>query len=77
MVREAGTKKIHIKVSCPPTINPYYYGVDTPQKTKLIAAQMSVDEVRRYIEADSLGYLSLEGMLDAIGFEPDSSCKAY
>ncbi len=76
MVREAGAKEVHVRVSCPPTISPCYYGVDTPRKAELIAAQMSVDEVCRYIEADSLGYLSLEGMLDAIGFEPDSSCKA-
>ncbi len=76
MVRESGAKEVHVRVSCPPTISPCYYGVDTPRKAELIAAQMSVEEVCRYIEADSLGYLSLEGMLDAIGFDPDSSCMA-
>jgi amidophosphoribosyltransferase len=76
MVREAGAKEVHMRISCPPTVSPCYYGVDTPRKADLIAAQMSVEEVCRYIEADSLGYLSLEGMLDAIGFEKNSSCVA-
>jgi amidophosphoribosyltransferase len=76
MVREAGAKEVHMRISCPPTVSPCYYGVDTPRKADLIAAQMSVEEVRRYIEADSLGYLSLEGMLDAIGFEKNTTCVA-
>ncbi|HXG85316.1 MAG TPA: amidophosphoribosyltransferase [Pyrinomonadaceae bacterium] len=76
MVREAGAKEVHMRISCPPTVSPCYYGVDTPRKADLIAAQMSVDEVRRYIEADSLGYLSLDGMLEAIGFEKDTACVA-
>jgi amidophosphoribosyltransferase len=76
MVREAGAKEVHMRVSCPPTVSPCYYGVDTPRKAELIAAQMSVEEVRRYIEADSLGYLSLTGMLEAIGLEENTSCVA-
>ncbi len=76
MVREAGAKEVHLRISCPPTVSPCYYGVDTPRKADLIAAQMSVDEVRNYIEADSLGYLSMEGMLKAIGFEADAVCVA-
>ncbi len=76
MVRDAGASEVHMRISCPPTISPCYYGVDTPRKAELIAAQMSVDEVCRYIEADSLGYLSLKGMLDAIGFDSKSSCNA-
>jgi amidophosphoribosyltransferase len=76
MVREAGAKEVHMRISCPPTISPCYYGVDTPRKADLIAAQMSVEEVRRFIEADSLGYLSLEGMLEAIDLEPGSACVA-
>ncbi len=76
MVREAGAKEVHLRISCPPTVSPCYYGVNTPRKAELIAAQMSVEEVRRYIEADSLGYLSMEGMLEAIGFEPNSACVA-
>jgi amidophosphoribosyltransferase len=65
-----------MRISCPPTISPCFYGVDTPDKTDLIAAQMSVEEIRRFIEADSLGYLSLEGMLKATGIHADSSCTA-
>lgn len=76
MVREAGAREVHMRISCPPTVSPCYYGVDTPRKADLIAAQMSVDEVRRYIEADSLGYLSLEGMLEAIGIKPEKACVA-
>jgi amidophosphoribosyltransferase len=76
MVREAGAKEVHMRISCPPTVSPCYYGVDTPRKADLIAAQMTTDEVCRFIEADSLGYLSLEGMLDAIGFERNTSCVA-
>ena len=76
MVREAGAAEVHMRISCPPTISPCYYGVDTPRKEDLIAAQMSVEEVREYIGADSLGYLSHEGMLEAIGLDPDSTCTA-
>ena len=65
-----------MRISCPPTASPCYYGVDTPHKADLIAAQMSVVEVCRYIEADTLGYLSLEGMLEAIGIGEDKACVA-
>ncbi|HYN84484.1 MAG TPA: amidophosphoribosyltransferase, partial [Pyrinomonadaceae bacterium] len=76
MVREAGAREVHMRISCPPTISPCYYGVDTPDKRDLIAAQMSVEKIRDFIEADSLGYLSLEGMLAACGLPSDSSCVA-
>ena len=76
MVREAGAREVHMRISCPPTVSPCYYGVDTPRKSELIAAQMTTEEVCRYIEADSLGYLSMDGMLAAIGFENDSVCVA-
>ena len=76
MVREAGAKEIHVRISCPPTISPCYYGVDTPNKSELIAANMSVDEICRYIGADSLGYLSLEGMIAATSMSADASCVA-
>ncbi len=76
MVREAGAKEVHLRISCPPTVSPCYYGVDTPRKAELIAAQMSVDEVCKYIEADSLGYLSIEGMLESIGLDSNTSCTA-
>ncbi len=76
MVREAGAKEIHVRISCPPTISPCYYGVDTPNKADLIAAQMSVEEIRKFIGADSLGYLSLEGMMEATDINPKSACVA-
>lgn len=76
MVREAGATEVHVRISCPPTVSPCYYGVDTPHKSELIAAQMTTEEVCRYIEADSLGYLSLDGMLKAIGLDKNASCAA-
>lgn len=76
MVREAGAKEVHVRISCPPTISPCYYGVDTPNKSELIAANLSLEGIREFIEADSLGYLSLEGMLEATGLNPDESCVA-
>ncbi|MEP6919485.1 MAG: amidophosphoribosyltransferase [bacterium] len=76
MVREAGAREIHVRISCPPTISPCYYGVDTPNKADLIAAQMSIEEIRKFIGADSLGYLSLEGMMEATGIDPNSACVA-
>jgi len=66
MVRGAGAKEVHLRISCPPTISPCFYGVDTPSKRELIAANNSIEEIRRYIEADSLAYLSLDGLLGAV-----------
>jgi amidophosphoribosyltransferase len=76
MVREAGAKEIHMRISCPPTISPCYYGVDTPNKAELIAANLSLKGICDFIEADSLGYLSLEGMLEATGIDPNAACVA-
>jgi amidophosphoribosyltransferase len=76
MVREAGAREIHMRISCPPTISPCYYGVDTPNKSELIAANLSIEGIRDFIGADSLGYLSLEGMLEATGIDPNSACVA-
>jgi len=67
MMRDAGAKEIHMRISCPPTISPCYYGVDTPIKSQLIAANKSIEEIRDYIGADSLAYLSLEGLREACG----------
>ena len=66
MVRAAGAKEVHVRISCPPTISPCFYGVDTPQRSELIAATHSIEEIRKYLEADSVAYLSLEGMLKAV-----------
>jgi len=76
MVREAGATAVHMRISCPPTTHSCYYGVDTPNREDLIASQLSVEQVREFIGADSLGYLSLEGMLASIGIESSSSCSA-
>jgi amidophosphoribosyltransferase len=67
MIRTAGAKEVHMRISCPPTISPCFYGVDTPSKNQLIAANKSLDEIREYIGADSLSYLSLEGLKKACG----------
>ena len=75
MVRAAGAREVHMRISCAPTVGPCYYGVDTPRRSELIASSHSVEEIRRFIEADSLGYLSLEGMRRAVG-EGDTFCTA-
>src|SRR5690242_10809980 len=67
MIRNAGAKEVHMRVSCPPTVSPCFYGVDTPSKKELIAANKSVDEIREFIGADSLAYLSLAGLKEACG----------
>jgi amidophosphoribosyltransferase len=77
MVRNAGATEVHMRISCPPTISPCYYGVDTPSKKQLIAANKSVEEIRDYIGADSLAYLSLDGLKKACGEgEKISYCSA-
>lgn len=67
MVRQAGAKEVHLRISCPPTISPCYYGVDTPSKEELIASHHTIEEICQFVGADSLGYLSIEGMLMACG----------
>ena len=77
MIRNAGAKEVHMRISCPPTISPCFYGVDTPSKSQLIAANKSIEEIREYIGADSLSYLSLEGLKKACGEgEKTSYCTA-
>ncbi|HVW77472.1 MAG TPA: amidophosphoribosyltransferase [Alloacidobacterium sp.] len=77
MVRAAGAKEVHLRISCPPTVSPCFYGVDTPRKRDLIAANNSIEEIRRFIEADSLAYLSLEGLQKACdGGEGNRFCVA-
>src|SRR5215470_1323697 len=67
MVRNAGAREVHVRISCPPTVSPCFYGVDTPSVGELIAANNSVEEIRRFIEADSLAYLSLASLREAVG----------
>jgi amidophosphoribosyltransferase len=76
MVRQAGAREVHLRISCPPTVSPCYYGVDTPTKNDLIAANHSVEEIRRYVEADSVGYLSLEGLSHAVEDVRNQFCYA-
>jgi amidophosphoribosyltransferase len=76
MIRNAGAREVHFRVSSPPTIAPCYYGIDTPKREELIASSHSVDEIARYIDADSLGYLSHEGLLASVGDKPDHFCSA-
>ncbi len=66
MVRQAGAREVHLRISCPPTISPCFYGVDTPTKRELIAANNTVEEIRKFVEADSLGYLSLSGLAESV-----------
>jgi amidophosphoribosyltransferase len=67
MVKDAGAKEVHLRISCPPTISPCFYGVDTPSKNDLIGANKTIEEIRQFTGADSLAYLSLAGMKDACG----------
>jgi amidophosphoribosyltransferase len=76
MLREAGAKEVHVRVSSPPTMHSCHYGIDTPTRRELIASNHSVEEILRYIEADSLGYLSAEGMLEAFGRPQQAACTA-
>lgn len=66
MVRGAGAKEVHLRISCPPTVSPCFYGVDTPTKRELIAANQSVEEIRQFIGCDTLAYLSLENLAKAV-----------
>jgi amidophosphoribosyltransferase len=75
MVRAAGATEVHMRISAPPTTGPCYYGVDTPSREHLIAAQNDLDEICKFIRADSLGYLSMDGLRTAVG-EGDSFCAA-
>jgi amidophosphoribosyltransferase len=66
MVRNAGAREVHLRISCPPTVSPCFYGVDTPTKRELIAANQSVEEIRQFIDCDTLAYLSLDKLQLAV-----------
>ncbi|MGA2630848.1 MAG: amidophosphoribosyltransferase [Terriglobia bacterium] len=76
IVREGGAKEVHMRISCPPTISPCYYGIDTPTRKELIGSTHSVEEIRQYIGADSLGYLSLDNLRKAVGDTDNRFCLA-
>ena len=76
MIRQAGAKEVHMRISSPPIVSPCFYGIDTPTKKELIASDHSTEEIRKYITADSLAYLSLEGMLKVVPGSPEQYCNA-
>jgi len=76
MVREAGATEVHVRISCPPTVSPCYYGIDTPTREELIAAVKPVEEIRQFIGADSLGYLSLDSLRRAVGDAEGKFCTS-
>jgi amidophosphoribosyltransferase len=76
MVRAAGAREVHVRISCPPTVSPCFYGIDTPRKSELIAATHTLEEIRTFLGADSLGYLSLEGLLSAVGTRRNGYCTS-
>ncbi len=75
-LKEAGAKEVHVMVSCPPHMNPCVYGIDFPDRNKLMAANYSIDEIRKYLNADSLHYLSQDGMVRATGLPKNNFCMA-
>lgn len=77
MLKAAGASEVHMRISSPPTTGPCYYGIDTPKRRELIASNMNLEEIREYIEADSLGYLSPEGMLDAVRTGAEDPAMSY
>jgi amidophosphoribosyltransferase len=76
MVKAAGAREVHMRISCPPTISPCFYGVDTPRRSELIAATHTLEEIRKYVQADSLAYLSLDGLLSAVGQTRGDYCTS-
>ena len=76
LVRSAGAIEVHLRIAAPPTVGPCYYGVDTPEKSQLIAANQSLESIRQFVGADSLGYLSLEGLKMAVRGEKGGYCSA-
>jgi amidophosphoribosyltransferase len=76
MIKAAGAREVHVRISCPPTISPCFYGVDTPRRSELIAATHTLEEIRKYLDADSLHYLSLEGMLAGMNSHRSQFCTS-
>jgi len=76
LCRDAGAREVHLRISCPPTVGSCRYGIDTPDENELIASTHSTEEIRRYVNADSLGYLSQSGMLSAAGKDEEEVCTA-
>ncbi len=78
MMRDAGAREVHFRVASPPTAHSCYYGVDTPERSKLLAAQMDVEPMREFIKADSLAFITIDGLYRAVGQEPrNDACPQY
>jgi len=75
-LRQAGAKEVHLRISCPPHRFPCAYGIDFPTREELIANRYSSEEIRKYLECDSVGYLSLEGMLECASQPKENYCTA-
>ena len=75
-IRQAGAKEIHLRVACPPVANPCFYGVDFPTKEELIASARDLDQIREFLDVDSIGYLSVDGMLSCVSLPADHYCTA-
>lgn len=75
-LRDAGAIEVHVRVSSPPVTNPCYFGIDTPTRKELVGAANFVDKIKNYIGADSLGYLSMEGLLKSVGSKGEGFCTA-
>ncbi len=76
MLREAGAREVHLRLSSPPIVSPCFYGIDMPTKKELLASRKSVESVRRFLGADTVGYLSIEGMINLPALPPDEFCTA-
>ncbi len=76
IIREAGAREVHVRISCPPTVAPCFYGIDTPTQKELIGWNHSVEQIRQYLAADSLAYLSLEGLRQAVSDSQGEFCTA-
>jgi amidophosphoribosyltransferase len=76
LVKAAGAREVHVRISCPPTVSPCFYGVDTPSRQDLIGATHSIEQIRDFVEADSLAYLSLNGLRAAVGERQNAYCTS-
>jgi len=76
MIKAAGAREVHVRISCPPTISPCFYGIDTPRRAELIAATHTIKEIEKYLEADSVRYLSMEGLLASVNSHHSMYCTS-
>ena len=76
LIRQAGAKEVHFRIACPPTVGACYYGVDTPSKGVLIATNKTTEEIREYVNADTLAYLSEDGLMEAVEGQKTGYCSA-